>query len=193
MAETDRSADSAGAELAALMRRYQDGDAEAFEELYAEANGIVEGYLRRMAPAEAVPDLAQETFLHVIRARRTYRPDRPFLPWLFAIARHVVMGSRRRWARRWSKEVAMDAYPDGLAVDAPRDPVEKHRVERALETLPPEHRELAWLAWVEGLTSKEISNVTGATPGAIKVRLHRLAKRLRGVLEPRDAEGKAAT
>jgi RNA polymerase sigma-70 factor (ECF subfamily) len=161
-----------------LMARYQEGDAAAFESIYGEASSLVERYLRRMAPANVVPDLVQETFLHVIRARHTYRPDSPFVPWLLAVARHTLLQSRRRFARRWSKEIGMDAYPE-RATASSSDPLDSRRVEEALERLAPEQRELAWLAWVEGFTSPEISRITGLSAGAVKVRLHRMAKRLR--------------
>ena len=161
------------------MTRYQAGDATAFETLFAEASGLVGGYFKRMAPHDVVPDLVQETFLHVIRARHTFRPDSPFLPWLLAVARHTLLQSRRRHARRWSREVGMDSYPEAPAAASTPDPSKKLRVEEVLDRLAPEQRELAWLAWVEGFTSPEIAKITGLTSGAVKVRLHRLAKRLR--------------
>lgn len=168
-----------GEEWTRLMARYQGGDAAAFETLFAEASTLVEGYLRRMAPQEVVPDLVQETFLHVIRARHTFRPDSPFVPWLLAVARHTLLQSRRRYARRWSREIGMDRYPEAATAAATTDPLDRRRVEETLDRLAPEQRELAWMAWVEGFTSPEIAKITGLTPGAVKVRLHRLAKRMR--------------
>jgi RNA polymerase sigma-70 factor (ECF subfamily) len=169
----------AGDHLEQMMKRYQCGDAAAFAEIYRRTLGSLEAYLRRWTAGAPVDDLAQETYLQVIRARRAYRPEVPFLPWLLAIARHVALRARRTHARRWGREVAMAAHPPAAAASPPIDAASRVDLERALAGLDPEHQEILWMAWVEGFTAKEIASVTGATAGAVKVRLHRLAKRLR--------------
>src|SRR5258708_30382840 len=100
----------AGDRLEEMMKRYQHGDAAAFEEIYRRTVGSLEAYLRHWTGGAPVDDLAQETYLQVIRARRAYRPEIPLLPWLLAIARHVVLRERRTHARRWGREVAMESH-----------------------------------------------------------------------------------
>jgi RNA polymerase sigma-70 factor (ECF subfamily) len=56
------------------------------------------------------------------------------------------------------------------------------RLERALEQLPPAQREVVLLARVVGAGADEIAKVTGSTPGAVRVQLHRALHRLRGLL-----------
>ena len=165
-----------------LMARYQAGDMSAFEEIYRRTTDAVGSYLGRWSDAAGRADLVQETYLQVHRARRTYRPDLPFRPWLFAIARHVAMWASRRKARRWSREIGVEQYPEAAAEAAEPDVLAKRRVEEALDRLPAEQREVVWLAQVEGMSSIEISKVTGATPGAVKVRLHRANAKLRSWL-----------
>ena len=74
----------------------------------------------------------------------------------------------------------MAAHLPAAAASPPIDGASRVDLERALAGLDPENQEILWMAWVEGFTAKEIGSVTGATAGAVKVRLHRLAKRLRG-------------
>jgi RNA polymerase sigma factor (sigma-70 family) len=166
--------------LAQLMTRFQSGDGAAFEALYRLTTGSVEAYLRRFTRGGPVDDLAQETYLQVLRARRAYRPQVPFLPWLLAIARHVALRQRRTHARRWAREVASEAHMAAAVAPLPTDGASRLDLERALGELAPQEQELVWLAWVEGFTGAEIAAVTGLTAGAVKVRLHRLGKRLRG-------------
>ncbi len=173
----------AGDPLPVLMVRYQSGDQSAFEEIYRLTVDSIESYLRRWADATGRPDLVQETYLQVHRARRTYRPDLPFRPWLFAIARHVALWSLRTQKRRWSREVGVDRFPETAPLETPEpDVLARRRLEEALARLPAEQREVVWLAQVEGMSSVEISKVTGSTPGAIKVRLHRANHKLRSWL-----------
>lgn len=180
--------------LPELMARYQAGDFEAFEEIYRETVQEVERYLARHAEASDRSDLVQEVYLQVHRARRTYRSDRPFRPWLIAIARHVALMAARRRRRKSGREVLVEEYPEAENVVAEPEPevLGHRRLARAIGRLSPEQREVVRLAHVEGLTSAEIGRLKGATPGAIKVRLHRARLLLRGwfgATDGRDGPG----
>ncbi len=168
--------------LAALMARYQGGDASALEEIYRRTAASVEAYMRRWSGAAGASDLAQEVFLQVIRARRSFRPELPFRPWLFAIAHHVGLGSMRTRRRKLAREVQVEELPEVQAPAATGDPIERDRLEKALLSLPEGQREVVWLGRVEGMTSKEIARVMGLTQVAVKVRLHRAEGKLRSLL-----------
>jgi RNA polymerase sigma-70 factor (ECF subfamily) len=168
--------------FASLMQRYQAGEEEAFAELYRQTSEAMRRYLTRWVSPSKVGDLVQETYLQVHRARRTYRPELPFRPWLYAIARHVAQQSLRTHARKTAREVQPE---EGFDVAAPSEEarvVTRDELEQALARLPLEQREAVWLAEVEGLTSAEISRLTGASEGAIRVRIHRANQKLRAFL-----------
>jgi RNA polymerase sigma-70 factor (ECF subfamily) len=167
--------------LAPLMQRYQQGDVAAFEELYALTQPVVARYLARFSGAADPGELTQETYLQLVRARRAFHPERPFLPFLLAIARHVAHQALRTRRRRFGREVGGN-LPDAGGPSPEPSFALRVDLERALDALPPPQRELAWLAWVLGLTAPEIAAVTGATAIAIKLRLNRLARRLRAQL-----------
>lgn len=178
--------------LPELMARYQAGDLEAFEEIYRETVHEVERYLARHAEASGCADLVQEVYLQVHRARRTYRTDLPFRPWLMAIARHVALMATRRWRRRSRPEVLVGELPETPSPAVEPDVLGRRELARAVGRLSPEQREAVRLAHVEGLTSAEIGRLTGATPGAVKVRLHRAHLRLRswfGVASGKNEQG----
>ena len=162
-----------------LMARYQAGDLGAFEEIYRETVQEVAQYLARHAEARDRSDLVQEVYLQVHRARRAYRCDLPFRPWLIAIARHVALMAARRRRRKSGREVQVEEYPELANAAVETDVLGRRQLARALQTLPPEQRETLRLAHVEDLTSVEIGRLLGATPGAVKVRLHRARLRLR--------------
>ena len=165
-----------------LMIRYQGGDQSAFDEIYRLTVGSLESYLGRWARSAARDDLVQETYLQVHRARRTYRPELPFRPWLYAIARHVALWALRTRRRRWSREIGVEVYPEETTAEPQPDVLMRRRLEEAIARLPANQQEVVWLAQVEGMSSAEISRVIGVTPGAIKVRLHRANMKLRSWL-----------
>lgn len=171
------------------MHRYQAGEEAAFTELYRLTSPAIDRYLRRWVDPVKAGDLLQETYLQVHRARRTYRPELPFRPWLYAIARHVAQQSLRTHARRTAREVQPDESFDVEVSSGESRLAARDELEKALDKLPAEQREAVWLAEVEGLTSAEISRLTGATEGAIRVRLHRANRKLRTWLRPAEGAG----
>jgi RNA polymerase sigma-70 factor (ECF subfamily) len=168
--------------LAGLMARWQNGETAAFDEIYASTAGALAGYLGRWFGAAAAADLVQETYLRVVEARSTFRAEMPFRPWLFAIARHVALDAYRRRKRTTTREVAVEAGA-ALAVEPPaEDHVDGTRLVERLRRLPASQNEVLWLARVEGMTSVEIGRIVGATPAAVKVRLHRATAKLKAML-----------
>lgn len=176
--------------LSELMVRYQGGDAKAFEELYAALAPALGRYLRHLVrdPVRA-DDLLQETFLQIHRARQTYMPARPVKPWVYAIARHVHLMTRRSAMRRARHETTP-------VLDLPDVPVppevagfaDREAIRDALEKVPPEHREALVMHHLSGLSFKEIGGVLGISEGAAKVRAHRGIVALRALLGGGKAE-----
>ena len=169
-----------------LMAAYQDGAYSAFEELYAALIGPVRGWLsaatRDRARAE---DLAQETFLQLHRARRTYDPAYPVMPWVMAIARHVYLMDRRTASRR-PQYVDMEALPErGVAPDADAR-LRGAPVREALTRVKPDQRDAVLLHHVGGWSFREIARRFGIREAAAKLRSSRGVARLRDELKKRD-------
>lgn len=164
--------------LPVLMQRYQAGNEEAFAEIYRLTAPAISRYVGRWVEPSRAGDLTQETFLQMHRARQTYRPELPFRPWLYAIARHVAQQAVRTWARKAGREFGVDSYPERNQPAIGQPGSARLEIEEALSSLPADQREALWLAEVEGLTSVEIAKIIGASEGAVRVRLHRARKKL---------------
>ena len=164
------------------MQRYQAGDQEAFSALYAATARSIEHYVTRWVEPSRASDVTQEAFLQVHRARRTYRAELPVRPWLFAIARHVALQNVRTRGRR-IVENQLEESQVRLSTPSTEHQIEaRDHLEQALSALPDDQRESVWLADVEGFTSTEIAKITGATDGAVRVRLHRAHQKLKLLL-----------
>ncbi|UCE88038.1 MAG: sigma-70 family RNA polymerase sigma factor [Deltaproteobacteria bacterium] len=164
------------------MMAAQGGDAVAYEQLLVELLPVVRGLVRRRIRDEATAeDVAQNVLLSLHRARHTYRPERPFGPWLRAIARNAVVDWGRRHTRRAERELLLprdEAWPD-LAEPPAHGRALPPAVEQALADLPPAQREAVELLQLQGLSVAEAALRAGVTPGALKVRAHRGYRALR--------------
>lgn len=170
---------------AELMSRYCKGDASAFRALYERVAPRLLNYLLRMSGQRSVAeDMLQLTFLKVHRARGAYVEGAAPLPWLYAIAHRTFLDEIRR-RKRSKVELSRDgdnvpearAHMTGVSEDtvdqAGHDPELARAALAALEQLPPNQREALVLTKLSGKSIAEAAAITGATPGAMKVRAHR--------------------
>lgn len=168
-------------ELMALYVR-QD-ERRAFEELFRRYGGRLQGYFMRVTSSpELSRDMVQQTFMHVHRARKDFHLDRSFRPWFFTIAHNVRREHFRRKARK--PETAYDPERHGeLSVSPDVSSASDRLVQRALEQLNEDQRQVVVLHWYEGLTFREIGETVGASTSAVKVRAHRAYNKLREMLK----------
>lgn len=166
---SDLASDTATVE--GLMARYQGGDIEAFDQLYAMLAPQLLSYLTTLCRETAhAADLLQETFLQVHRARRSFRPGLPLRPWAFAIARHVWLMDVRTRSRRPSAVAEVPDLPVPAAVERLAD---RQTLSRALARLLPDRREALLLHHVWGFSFAEIAQALGIRADAAKLRSSR--------------------
>ena len=174
-----------------LMVAYQHGDLEAFDCLYVALAPELRGFLRaRARDPQRVDDLVQETFLQLHRSRRGYLPGLPVRPWVYAIAKRVLLMHRRKVRRRESRETTeLSAVPEPEVAAAADRLTDRSALVSALRRVPPDGRRAFLLHHGRGLSFREIASRLGIAPGAAKLRSSRAGSRLRDLL--RDDSGDA--
>jgi RNA polymerase sigma-70 factor (ECF subfamily) len=167
--------------LVALMIAYQAGDLAAFEQLYAILVDDVRRYFARIHRDHGVAgDLAQDVFLELHRARRTYTPPLPVRPWVFGIARNVAARMRRAARARPPAHAALDAERDAVAASPP--PATALDLQTAFAALPPSARDAWILHHVQGFSFHSIAARLGVTVMAARLRSSRAMRALRAAL-----------
>ncbi len=179
----------------ALMKAYQQGDAEAMDTLIRRHASPLFGYLVRMTrDPTAAEDLFQETFLRVSRKRSSFSGSGPFKSWLFSIATNVALDAIRRRDRRPTEvslddeEPALGRVADLLADRRPGPAAETAQneqaalVREAVDGLPPRQRAALMLAFFEGLTYPEVARSMGCAVGTVKTQISRALVTLAGRL-----------
>jgi RNA polymerase sigma-70 factor (ECF subfamily) len=177
-------------DLAALMRAAQEGDATAYAQLLSAATPLV----RRMAVGrwtgiEEAEDVVQDVLLSLHQVRHTYDPQRPFLPWLMAIARNRLADVQRRQARRVRGEVPVENLPETFSDEETKELVDRMAdaevLAQALAQLPAGQRKAVELLRIKEMSLKEASAASGMSVGALKISMHRAMKSLRTILTGR--------
>jgi len=174
-----------------LLARAREGDPEAFGTLMGRHGGSVFRYLLRMTgSAEAAEELLQDTFVAAFLARRQYRGTGSARAWLMVIARNRARNTLRDDARVTVDSEAVTAELERLPSTRgiPEDEVLRWelrgKIAAALASLPATCREAVVLRDVEGFSYPEIAEITGATEGAVRVRVHRGRDQLQELLSP---------
>ncbi len=171
----------------ALMRRYIDGDTDAFDELFRRYESRAFAFfIKRIRSRERARDLYQELFLRIHRARDSYDPVRAFAPWFFQIAKRLLVDDQRRAYR--TREVPIgdrETQSDGSG--ARDDVADREEVRQILDALSPEERYVLVSAKVEGIGYPELAAHLGKSADAVKKLASRAMQRLRAAPLPAGA------
>jgi len=167
-----------------LMRRFQRGEARAFETLMLRHRTPVYAFLLRLTGERTrAEDLVQETFLRLVKGAAAWEPRAGVRTWLFTIARHLAVDASRRQVFRAVESLDAPGAdgqghrhpPPAATGPAPDEAAEaarlRPRLEAALAALPAEQREVFLLREHAGLGFAEIAGATGVNENTAKSRM----------------------
>mgnify|MGYP001204890668 CR=1 FL=1 len=175
------------------------GDRPAFDKLVLRYQDRVFNLCFRMlGNREDADDCAQEVFVKAYRSLDRFRFDSEFSTWLYTIAvntcRNHLKSAAFRFGRKAVRLNSADGTEDGDRFPDVADPApsaltqmeQKERdmlVQRAVNALPRDAREMIVLRDIEGLAYEDIARITGYNPGTVKSKLSRARDRLRDALK----------
>jgi RNA polymerase sigma-70 factor (ECF subfamily) len=162
----------------ALMLEFQGGSRAAFEELYARYRQPLYGFfVRRLNNPGRSEDLAQETFLAVIRAASRYEPRASVRTYLYGIALKLLAAERRKFlTSSTSGQAAPETKTDGT-------PEHVLWVRQAMEKLDAPEREILMLREYEQLSYSDIAELLRIPVNTVRSRLFRSRLALKSYLE----------
>lgn len=170
-----------------LLRQAKKGDRVAFENLVKIYRPRLEAFIHLKFGFEIrgmveFDDVVQETFFRAYNSIETLRASKEtsFFTWLAGIAKHVILNEARFHQRRptaphESKAMTSEPSPSRIL----RRNERFARLEEALDSLSPDHREVILLARIEGLSLAEVAKRMKRTQGAVAQILWRALKSLR--------------
>ncbi|WP_344066866.1 sigma-70 family RNA polymerase sigma factor [Terrabacter lapilli] len=174
--------------IAALVQLAQDGDKEAFAQLYDVYVDTVFRYvLVRVANRALAEDLTSETFVRAMRRIDSFTwQGKDIAAWFVTIARNLIADHVK--SARFRFEVATADMRDAdERVDAPDTEVltrlRDERLVSAIKELGPDQAECITLRFLQGLSLADTARVLGKSEGAVKQLQLRATRALRKALE----------
>ncbi len=175
-----------------LMVMFAAGTMAAFDMLYERYRHRLFRFARScLISVSAAEDAVQDVFMRVIRSATQYRPGYSFKSWVFQIAANCI----RDIGRVERKMICRNSHNDtsGLEIDDRsfhvRRIVAANELDQYLKVLEPDERMLLILREYEGLKTETLADITGTSPGNIRVRLHRIRQKLAAGRSAVDREG----
>jgi RNA polymerase sigma-70 factor (ECF subfamily) len=179
------------------IERAKQGDEGAFKVLYDLHKRRVYSLCLRMTQNTAsAEDLTQEAFLQLFRKIATFRGESAFSTWLHRMAVNVVlMQLRKKNLPIVPIDETTEGDEEGTVKKEPGAPddrltgaIDRLRLQRAVDELPPGYRTIFVLHDVEGYEHNEIAEMVGCSIGNSKSQLHKARMKLRDFLKTSRAE-----
>ncbi len=177
----------------AIMRRIQQEDFSAFEELVDRYKGRLVNVIHRMLNNQnEAEDLVQETFLRVWTHRQDYDFSYCLSTWIYTIALNLAKNELRKH-RKFKFFNLGEMTEKGLELPDPKmgPSALGHMLQQAITTLPPKYKTAFLLRDVEQMSYEEVAQILGVPLGTVKSRVNRARAVLKEYLKPKLEQTRA--
>ncbi len=168
-----------------IIAKVQRGDTRAFSILVDQYQDIVFSLaLRILKNREEAEEMAQEAFVRAFRSLASFRGNSRFSTWLYSIAYNSCLSQVRKNKLSCSMNNSMEPGVEIWGEQENREEEEQRSrcLEAALKKLPEEDYLLVILHYYDNQRIDEISRITGLGESNVKVRLHRVRKKLQTMM-----------
>lgn len=170
-----------------ILQQAKDGNHEAFRLLMQrymkQAYNVAHRFVGDHDSAE---DVTQEAFVKVHAALPTFRGEAEFGTWLHRIVVNIALTKKRLEKNKQARHVSIDevilAAPDEGHGDIQSQEQQSH-VEQALHELPTLQRAVVILRHLNGLSTRQVSDILQCSEGTVKTHLFRGLKKMKGRLQ----------
>ena len=159
------------------MTSVANGELDTLKILFERHHVHVFNFLYKMCGDKMLSeDLTQDVFYKVMKYRSSYNHGN-FISWLFTIARNSLKTHFKK--NRDHDDIENISYK--LVVENEDRPEEYSQLQNALSKMNAADRELLVLNRFQDIKYKELAEITGSTPGAIKTKVSRALKKLKTI------------
>ncbi|HMW07081.1 MAG TPA: sigma-70 family RNA polymerase sigma factor [Leptospiraceae bacterium] len=173
-----------------LMQEAQFGNSKSYYTLLNKIKTILEKYLsRRIYSHEDREDVLQDILIAIHYSKHTYLPNRPFYPWMYAIAKNVLSKYYKKIQKLKDISFDMDILEtqstDPILEESDSAELMKN-IHSAIEELPTRQRQILYMMKFDKMSIKEIALKLKLSEGNVKVIAHRSYQRIRKRLKNED-------
>lgn len=168
----------------ALIQQFKMGNKGAFDLLYHRHLPNVYKRVRYVIPESDVEDVTQEIFIAVMKSLETFRGDSQFSTWLRTLTNHKVAEFYRKRTRKQEPLLAPLSDATAQMIGGTSKTMEERiYIQKALQALPQNYREILLLRFAEDLQFNEIAEITNQNLEATKSLFRRAVAALRTHLD----------
>ena len=144
-----------------LVKKLREGDPFAFEVLFYKYRNKVKGFAVKLVPAQVDPEeIVQEVFVKLWLKREAINPEKDFQPYLFSIAKHLVLDHLKSAVNRklyfvgeyFQQDLLIDEGVESSSAEAAEE-----KLQKLIAEIPERRREIFRLSRFEGLSYKQIA------------------------------------
>ncbi|MBU0566696.1 sigma-70 family RNA polymerase sigma factor [bacterium] len=178
-----------------LIKAFCAGDKAAFDRLVLRHKDKVFNLCYRfLGDYEEANDCAQETFVKAFRSLKRFKQRSAFSTWIYRIAVNTCKNRLASLEYRYHKKMRRLDDESSIRIrdesHSPAARLERKEkevlIQKAIDSLPKEQKAVIVLRYIQGLSYKEVAEITGHNPGTVKSKLSRareqLKMKLRGVI-----------
>jgi RNA polymerase sigma-70 factor (ECF subfamily) len=160
-----------------IIERVLKGDTDAFNLLVRQWEKPIYNFIVRMiGDREEAMDLCQEAFMKAYRELNTLKDLDRFSAWLYRIAHNTCFSRLRKDQGKTFVELEPETRATWMPIET------RLAVEKALQHLPEDQREVVVLKVFQNLKFEEIAAIQGAPISTVKSRLYMGFEKLRSIL-----------
>ena len=178
---------------ALLVKNYIAGDEQSLAILIERHQSKIYGFIySKIADRDITDDVFQDTFIKVIKTLKSnsYNEEGKFLPWVMRIAHNLVVDHFRRNKKmpmqRETEEYSIISYMSDNAMTIENRMITEqveNDLQRLLEELPPDQKEVLVMRMYQDMSFKEISEITGVSINTSLGRMRYALMNLRKVID----------
>ena len=164
---------------AQCIQRIESGDVRAFSEIVSHYRKMVFTLVIKIVDnREDAEDITQEIFIKVFRVLGQFKGDSEFSTWLYRIAYNTTLSEIRKRKPVFVPIEENYTYEGEPKTDVLENEDRLHLLDKALKLLPPDEALLISLFYMNDRKIDDISKITSLSVANVKVKLHRIRKKL---------------
>lgn len=173
-------------EIEDLVIKSQQGDADAFGQIYDVFVTPIYRYIFYKVKREDVEDLVEVLFLKAWENIKKYKKQEKtsFKSWVFRIAHNLVVDHYRLTREHAPLDPRLsDTKRDSDPVKQVKLNLNNERLREAISQLKPNYQQIVTLKFINELSNEEIGNILNKSEGSVRILQFRALKVLKGILQ----------
>jgi RNA polymerase sigma-70 factor (ECF subfamily) len=164
------------------IQKVKAGDFRSFSAIVSKyQNMVFTIVLKIVENREDAEDITQEIFIKVFKSIQQFREDAEFSTWLYRIAYNTTLSELRK------RKLFFTSIDDSLITinesfteenNEEETEIKLQYLDKAMKKLPPDEIFLLTLHYMDGRSVEDISKISNLTVSNVKVKLHRIRKKL---------------